>query len=214
MFFNLHHHSTDIKNGIYNLNSDEFSSENYFSIGIHPKDIGVNYEKQLDLVEKNCLQKKCLAIGECGLDGLISVPQNLQEIVFKRQIEIAEKNNLPIIIHCVKKYYEVASLCRKTNVPVIFHGFNKKKNIADMLLSKGFYLSFGSALINNLTLQKTFEETPLNSIFLETDSSDINIKEIYEKAAEIKKISIDELQKHINQLLLQIFKIKENAKLA
>lgn len=83
-----------------------------------------------------------------------------------------------------------------------------------MLLSKGFYLSFGSALINNLTLQKTFEELPLSSIFLETDNASVDIQKIYEKAAEIKNISLDELLKHVNTLLFQIFKIRENAKLA
>lgn len=84
---------------------------------------------------------------------------------------------------------------------MIIHGFNKKERIAEDLLKNNFYLSFGKAVLYNLSLQNTLKITPLDKIFLETDNDDFSIEELYEKVSEIKGISLENLNKQISENL-------------
>ncbi|AQY22164.1 TatD family hydrolase [Riemerella anatipestifer] len=206
MFFNFHHHNLN-KFGIYNLPRENYSYQNYFSIGIHPMDITSDYKKTLSNIKIIAQNEKCVSIGECGLDALAPVDEQLQTEVFKLHIELAKTLRKPLIIHCVKRHNEIARLCKNLDIPVIFHGFNKNKNIANMLLEKGFYLSFGIALFKNLSLQNVFIETPLERIFLETDASPDEIEQVYIKAAKLKQISVQELKNRIEDNILNILKL-------
>ncbi|WP_435523915.1 TatD family hydrolase [Chryseobacterium indoltheticum] len=143
--------------GIYNLEYGETPPKFQYSIGIHPQDIqSGSIEYQFDWLGSN-ITENCFAIGECGLDGLISIEQKLQEQVFKRQIEVSNELKKPLIIHCVRKFYEVISFRKMADQPMIIHGFNKKQRIADDLLKNKFYLSFGKAVLYNLSLQECFK---------------------------------------------------------
>jgi len=202
-FFDFHHHKRYIRNGIYNL-SNGIPPDFPYSIGIHPNDIDVNtIEKQFSWM-KNTMSENCFAIGECGLDSLVSVDQKIQEEVFLRQIKIANEVKKPLIIHCVRKFYEVISFKKKAEQPMIIHGFNKKRQIADDLLSNNFYLSFGKAVLYNLSLQDIIKDTSLDRIFLETDNEDFNIEELYIKVSEIKAISLEQLNEQILENLHSI----------
>jgi TatD DNase family protein len=196
-FFDFHHHKKNVKNGIYNLDIEQIPSDFPYSIGIHPKDIDVNIiDSQFQWMNGTML-KNCFAIGECGLDSFVEIDQKIQENVFLRQIKLANEVKKPIIIHCVRKFYEVISFKKYAEQPMIIHGFNKKEGIAKDLLKNNFYLSFGKAVLYNLSLQNTLKITPLNKIFLETDNDDFNIKELYLKVSELKEISLENLNKQI-----------------
>lgn len=196
-FFDFHHHKKNISHGIYNLGYGEALPEFPYSIGIHPQDIELeNVENQFDWLNSN-ITENCFAIGECGLDGLISIEQKIQEQVFKKQIEISNEFKKPLIIHCVRKFYEVISFRKMASQPMIIHGFNKKQSIADDLLKNKFYLSFGKAVLYNLSLQNVLKTTPLEKIFLETDNEDFNIQELYLKVSELKGISLEKLSVQI-----------------
>lgn len=198
-FFDFHHHKKYIRNGIYNLEINQIPPDCPYSIGIHPHDIDItDIEKQFSWM-KDMIFQNCFAIGECGLDSLVSIDQKIQEEVFLRQIRIANEIKKPMIIHCVRKFYEVISLKKKTEQPMIIHGFNKKHQIAEDLLANNFYLSFGKAVLYNLSLQDILKKAPLDKIFLETDNEDFNIEELYHKASEIKKISLE----HLNEQILE-----------
>ena len=80
---------------------------------------------------------------------------------------------------------------------MIIHGFNKKQSIAEDLLKNNFYLSFGKAVLYNLSLQNILKITPLDKIFLETDNEDFNIEDLYQKTSEIKGISLEKLNEQI-----------------
>ena len=88
------------------------------------------------------------------------------------------------------------------------HGFNKKKETAQELLSKGFYLSFGRALLYNLSLQEIARDIPLDRIFLETDTAEESIDEVYLKLAEIKEMPIETLKIEIYKNVQQVLKCK------
>ncbi|NIF07287.1 hydrolase TatD [Chryseobacterium sp. Tr-659] len=200
-FFDFHHHKKYIRNGIYNLDIGRIPPDFPYSIGIHPKDIDVsNIQKQFSWMG-SMMFKSCFAIGECGLDALVPIDQKIQEAVFLRQIMIANEVKKPIIIHCVKKFYEVISFKKKAEQPMIIHGFNKKKRIAEDLLANNFYLSFGKAVLYNLSLQDILKNTPPDKFFLETDNEDFNIEELYLKVSEIRGISLEQLNEQILQNL-------------
>ncbi|UKB83774.1 TatD family hydrolase [Chryseobacterium sp. MEBOG06] len=196
-FFDFHHHKKYISNGIYNLDIEQIPPDFSYSIGIHPNDIDINtIDIQLSWM-KSMMFKNCFAIGECGLDSLVPIDQSIQEEVFLRQIMISNEVKKPIIIHCVRKFYEVISFKKKAEQPMIIHGFNKKRQIAEDLLANNFYLSFGKAVLYNLSLQNILKDTPLDKIFLETDNEDFNIEELYLKVSEIRAISLEQLNEQI-----------------
>lgn len=202
--FNFHHHTLGNFYGIYNLELGENVPESYFSVGIHPKKIDENWEKNFEVFKKISLQYNCLAIGECGLDALIDIDANLQKTVFERQILWANEIQKPVIIHCVKWFQELIPFQKLAEVPLIIHGFNKKKSVADEMLKHGFFLSFGKSVLYNLSLQSILKEIPIDKIFLETDDTDFDIAELYQKVSEIKEISLEELQKKISENLQSI----------
>lgn len=196
-FFDFHHHKENFLNGIYNLETGKQPSDMIYSAGIHPKDIQPqNIDNQIEWL-KSVINENCFAIGECGLDGIISVDIKLQEDVFLKQIKLANEIRKPLIIHCVRKFYEVISFRKKSEQAMIIHGFNKKQSIADDLLKNNFYLSFGKAVLYNLSLQNTLKTVPLDKLFLETDNDDFSIENLYQKVAEIKKISMEQLNNQI-----------------
>ncbi|WPO82928.1 TatD family hydrolase [Chryseobacterium sp. JJR-5R] len=184
-------------NGIYNLGLRVDPVNFPYSIGIHPKDIDpADIEGQFRWLESN-ITADCFAVGECGLDSFAETDLKIQEDVFLRQIRLANEIRKPVIIHCVRKFYEVISLKKYAEQPMIIHGFNKKQSIADDLLRHNFYLSFGKALLYNLSLQHTFKSIPAERIFLETDNEDFNIGELYDKASELRGISTEKMNKQI-----------------
>lgn len=196
-YFNFHHHKINVTEGIYNVDLFNSVPENPYSIGIHPKDINPEQlSKQFEWLHQN-IQNHCFAIGECGLDAFVDANEKLQQEIFLKQINIANECKKPIIIHCVRKFSELIPFRKKTKNAMIVHGFNKKQRIADQLLENNFHLSFGKAVLYNLSLQNTLKDTPLDRLFLETDNDDFEISELYHKVSEIKNISLENLQEQI-----------------
>lgn len=189
----FHHHKPN-QTGIYNLEVNESSiAFKNFSVGLHPKDITDDWKADLEKIKAISLAKNCLAIGECGLDGLIKIDEKLQLEIFQNHISWAEEIKKPVIIHCVRRFSQILHY-KKANIPMIIHGFNKKETIAAELLEAGFFLSFGKAVLDNLSLQKLIKDCPVQKLFLETDNSDFEISDLYEKVSEIKSISLENLR--------------------
>ncbi len=191
-FLDFHHHKPN-QIGIYNLNLEEEIPAGKFSIGLHPKDITEHWKSDFEKIKEISTSENCLAIGECGLDGLISIDEKLQSEIFQTHISWAEEIKKPIIIHCVRRFSQILHF-KKAKVPLVIHGFNKKENIGKELLKAGLYLSFGKAALDNLSLQKLIEDFPIQRLFLETDNADFEILNLYEKVAEIKSISLENLK--------------------
>lgn len=206
--FNFHHHNPQIIHGIYNLDSKSDVFNRTFSAGLHPYDIHEDWQNDFEALKIHFENPNCVAIGETGLDGRLDAPTELQTDVFLKHIEAANRLCKPVIIHCVKRFQDIIHLKKYGETPWIIHGFNKNQNTASQLLSHGFYLSFGKALLHNLSLQQIFRGIPADRFFLETDDSDIKIEEIYQKAAELKQVSTDEIETIIAQ---NIFTITDGA---
>ncbi|QTD38705.1 TatD family hydrolase [Polaribacter batillariae] len=204
-FIDIHTHQKSFAENVFSIenkypNSVDFSSP--FSIGIHPWYLNKNnIEEELLFVEEQLQHKNCFAIGECGLDKITETDFKLQQEVFRKQVLLSEKHNKPLIIHCVKAFQEIIEIKKeiKPKQKWILHGFNKNVQVAKSLLKNGILLSFGAAIIKNKKLQKVVSEIPLNVLLLETDDSEIKIQEIYQKAANLKRIEVEKLQQIIKE---------------
>lgn len=198
MKYNLHTHNYRNLKGVFEVVNQyplEFTSEiPKYSIGIHPWYIKTeSLEKELSIIAEKLQNEGCLALGECGLDKRIEIPLDHQIEVFKLQLLLAKECKKPIILHCVSAYQEVIAIKKELAIenPMIIHGFSKNIQVAKSLLDNGFYLSFGKYLLRNPELATVFEYVPNDRFFLETDTIEETIFDVYQKASEIKKINIE-----------------------
>jgi TatD DNase family protein len=212
-FFNLHTHNYTNAPGILELVNQyplEFDvAIPVYSIGIHPwKIVAEKTAKELAIIESKLPLENCLAIGECGLDKRIEVPFDLQQTVFEKQLLLAEKYNKPVIIHCVAAFQELIEIKNKLriSVPIIIHGFSKNEQLAKQLLDNGFYISFGKYLLRNSELESVFKSIPNDRFFLETDTIEEGIREIYQLAAKYRQTDLETLQQTINDNFRKVFK--------
>lgn len=203
-FFDFHHHDVDKQFGIYNLKFKEDLPKSYFSAGIHPNSILDQMEEEFRWLKEISALENCVAIGECGLDSLIEVDEDLQEEVFERQIYWANEINKPLIIHCVRRFSRLLHFQKIAKVPMILHGYNKRKTIGEDLLKHQFYLSFGKSVLYNVNLQDFLRHLPLERMFLESDSAYFEIEELYHKVASLKNMEMNELTQKIRENLQNI----------
>ncbi|HEU4789279.1 MAG TPA: TatD family hydrolase [Flavobacterium sp.] len=181
----------------------------YYSIGIHPWYIDEQrLETDLQIIESKLQDSNCLALGECGLDKRIEIPLELQQMAFERQLFLAQKQNKPIVIHCVAAFQEIIATKKrlKITVPMLIHGFSKNKQVAKELIDNGFYISFGKYLLLNPEMETVFQSIPNDRFFLETDTVEEGIEEVYALAAQYKKWNMDELQQQIKSNFAAVFK--------
>lgn len=182
-------------------------SNRFYSVGLHPCYLEDNLaENQFSQIKNLILSANVIAIGECGLDRICDTKWEIQLYWFRKQINLAIENQKPLIIHCVRAFSEVIHELKsqKVNVPVIFHGFNKNQILAEQILTEGYYCSFGKGLQNEKT-QNVFRNIPTEKIFLETDSSELPIEQIYTLASDVKGIELDTLKKIIAENSKAVF---------
>ncbi|MFV8333504.1 TatD family hydrolase [Flavobacterium sp. GSP14] len=211
-FYNLHTHTATQQENVVELVNQyphEFDATiPVYSIGIHPWFIvEERLASDLDILETKLQETNCLAVGECGLDKRITIPIELQQLVFEKQLVLAQKYNKPVVLHCVASFDELIATRKKLNitVPMIVHGFSKSEQLAKQLVSNGFYISFGKYLLLNPELESVFKSIPDDKIFLETDTVSENIAVVYELAATYKGISMLEMQELIKHNFHKVF---------
>ncbi|WP_163401353.1 TatD family hydrolase [Flavobacterium fluviatile] len=204
-FFNLHTHkftnNPDILELVNQYPQDFDASIPFYSIGIHPWYIVEDrIDADLKIIEEKLKENNCLAIGECGLDKRIEIPFEQQVSVFEGQLYLAQKYKKPVVVHCVAAYQEVISIKKRLNisVPMIIHGFSKNSQVANQLLKEGFYISFGKYLVQNPDLKTVFQNIPNDRFFLETDTIEENIQQVYELASSYKELKNDDLRSVIS----------------
>lgn len=203
-YYNLHTHKFTNNPDVFELVNQypwEFN-ENIpsYSIGIHPWFIDENrLSTDLQIIEQKLKLSECLALGECGLDKRIEVSMQLQIEVFEKQIALAEKYQKPLVLHLVAAFDELIEIKKRLNisVPIIIHGFSKSEQLAKQLINNGFYLSFGKYLLRNSEMETVFKSIPNDKFFLETDTIEETLEEVYQKAALYKNISVEELSSKI-----------------
>lgn len=177
--------------------SDE---ENLYSVGFHPWHLeSVEIHDCLQAMERTMNLPNVVAVGECGIDRAIDTEVVWQEHYFWKQAEMAKKYSKPMIIHCVRAYPEVIRMKNKVNpsLPWIIHGFRANEQTAASLIKNGFYISVGGKLMDDPMKSKAFSRIPLERLLLETDDTHDSIHAIYEQAARLFNIQVEDLQERI-----------------
>jgi TatD DNase family protein len=208
---------TSVKDSERTLLLSEPFSEIFVSIGIHPTSLHEDNKPQEEIfqeLEKLSTQKKCIAIGETGIDRYHDDRfLELQKEFFQKHIALAEKKNLPLIIHSRNAETEILEILHKhTPKRFVVHCFSGDEEFLKNILDLSGYISIGGVLTfkNAHSLRETIKQCPLERLMLETDTPFLapqsvrgsmnepaNIKEIAETLAEIKGISLRELEETI-----------------
>jgi TatD DNase family protein len=211
-YFNLHTHSYSNQEDVVELVNQypqEFTDTfpNY-SIGIHPWFIEEDrIEADLAIIESKLKEPNCLAVGECGLDKRIEIPFELQQTVFERQLLLAEQYQKLVVIHCVAAFQELIAIKKrlKISIPFVIHGYSKNEQLAKELVANGCYISFGKYLLRLPQLESVFRAMPNDRFFLETDTDEQTIQEVYALAAQYKGLSVAQIKELVNTNFRKVF---------
>lgn len=146
--------------------------------GLHP--LYLSYHKKEDLfkLDQLCRQKLPVAIGEIGLDFYYpDTDRDKQTDLFKQQLYLAAKFQLPVLLHIRKAHDQVQSILRKMHFKNggIVHAFNGSRQQADKYTELGFKLGYGGNITYDKAtrIRKLAAELPLSAIVLETDAPDM-----------------------------------------
>lgn len=197
--------------GIKQLELESEIPEYFFSLGIHPKDSSLfeNRKEELNdkLIEK-CKLKNCLAIGEIGLDTRYD-NHEAQEKLFVLQLQVAQQLQKPIILHAVNSIDRILVLHKKYSptCPLVYHGFNKTSALNRIIEHPNLFFSIGESILTNSSLQEAVKSIRIQQLFLETDTSTIELNSIYEEVAKIKSIPLHELIEEIYKNAKRVFKL-------
>jgi TatD DNase family protein len=172
----------------------------YFTVGHHPwwTEAPLSGEELLNL-ETLLLDKFCLGIGECGLDKLKGASKEIQEEVFYQHIMLANKHNVPLIIHCVRQYDQVINFRKKYGkTPWVIHGFRRNQQLAKSLIDQEIMVSISPFENMNESFTEMLRALPSESYFIETDSEyTLNIMERYQIMANLRGIDLEELEEQM-----------------
>ena len=184
-FIDIHTHHRVVTNGTQ------------WSAAIHPWRVKHSNLTRLETLLK---ENRIAAIGETGLDRIHKDTFNLQLEYFEKHILLSEQYQKPLIIHNVRGTDEILRLHKKhqPKQPWIIHGFNGNAAEAQLFIEKGIFLSVSESLFyENRKIAKAISSIPLDHLFLETDTSEKTIQEIYEKAAERLNLPLEVLKERI-----------------
>lgn len=189
------------------------------SVGIHPE-----YTDNYDLndLEELIKNNKVYAIGEIGLDyHYNNENKDEQKELFNKQLDLAEKYNLPVIIHIREAMQETFDILKKRKLKGVIHCYSGSIEMAREFIKLGYKLGIGGVLtFKNSRLFEVIEKLDLKDILLETDSPYLspepfrgrknnpsNVYYVAKKIAEIKNIKVDEVIEKTTSNCKELFDI-------
>ncbi|MGY4691897.1 TatD family hydrolase [Salibacterium sp. K-3] len=198
----------------------------YASIGWHPVDAVDMTERDLEWIEELSAHPKVVAIGETGLDyHWDKSPADVQKEAFRKQIALAKKVNLPLVIHDREAHQDIVDVLREENAAEtggIMHCFGGDLDIARQALDMNFHISFGGPVtFKNAQLPKDVaKEIPMERLLVETDcpflaphpnrgkrNEPAYVKLVAEKIAELKGMTLKELAEQTTENAEKLFRI-------
>lgn len=203
----------------------------YSICGVSPNDVVENENQvqaqvnQIEELLKENESHKIVAVGEIGLDyHWNSQNKEIQKETFKRQIELANKYELPIVIHTREAVYDTLEILKQNEVikKGIFHCCPLNRELVKEGLKLGFYISFAGPITfkNSKNAKEVVKLVPINRILIETDSPYLapepkrgtrndsrNVKIVAQKIADFKKLTLQEVAAATYNNALKIFEI-------
>jgi TatD DNase family protein len=177
------------------------------AFGVHPAHAGLLTPAVLSELRR--LSQFAVAIGEIGLDYAITTPsREVQQNVFRAQLQLAAEAGLPVLIHCRKAFSDLLTILKQHPVTGVMHAFSGSTEMARECLRLGLHISLAGPVtyenaVRPLAVAKT---VPLDRLLLETDAPDLApephrgelnrpsyLLTIAERVAEVRGISVSEL---------------------
>ncbi len=195
----------------------------YATIGIHPESIDDEVDKLELLYNKS---SKIVAIGEIGLDYAYTKDNKEKQIeLFKKQIKLAEKLKLPIVVHSRDASLDTYNVIKENvdiNTKVLFHCFAPTDDLVSLVLERKYFVAFGGNITypRNISFKKYIEMIPIEQIVIETDapylspipfrgkinnSSNLNI--VCKKLAEYKNMNEEEVSRILYRNSVEFFNL-------
>lgn len=198
----------------------------YASVGWHPVDAIDMKEEDLKWIEELSEHPKVVAIGEMGLDyHWDKSPKEIQKEVFRKQIRLAKRVQLPIIIHNREATADIIEILEEENaadVGGIMHCFSGSAETAKKCVGMNFYISLGGPVTfkNAKKPKEVAAEIPLDRLLIETDcpylaphphrgkrNEPSYVKLVAEQIAEIKNLTLEEVEEATTQNARKLFGI-------
>ena len=148
----------------------------YCALGIHPTEAQNAKADDFEEIIKLAVDKKVVAIGECGLDYYWDKTYiNEQKEVFLKQIEIAKQLKKALIVHdreAHKDCFDILAANIKDEIPVVMHCFSGSYEFAMECINKGFYVALGGVVTfkNAKKVHEIASKIPIEYLLLETDA--------------------------------------------
>ena len=204
-----------------NIESVELSNNDniYAAVGYQPTELDNIGDDYIEVLEGMLDNNKVVAIGEIGLDYYWNKDnRNIQIEVFKKQLELASKYNLPVIIHSRDAVGDVYNILKEYNVRGVIHAFSGSYESAMEFIKIGFKLGIGVITFKNCKLKEVISKLKLEDIVLETDSpyltpvpnrgkrnSPLNLIYIAEYISKLKCVSVEEVISTTNKVACELF---------
>lgn len=203
----------------------------YATVGISPNDVTEDYVSDIEKIEElliaNLNSGKIVAIGEIGLDYHYDVDRDMQKDAFIRQIKLANKYDLPIVIHTREATVDTINILKENIVNNVgmFHCCPLNQELVKEALKLGFYISVCGPITfkNSKNAEVIANMIPLDRILVETDSPYLspeplrgrrndsrNIKYIVEKIANFKKVEPEVVMDSVFENIKRLFKNVKN----
>ena len=195
----------------------------YSAIGLNYDGIDNFNDKDIEDLEELIKSNKIVAIGEIGLDYYWTKDNKDKQIYFfEKQLSLAEKYNLPVIVHARESIQDTYNILKKYKVKGTMHCYSGSLEMAKEFIKLGFKIGVDGPITykNNVKGVEVVKEIPIESILLETDSpylapepnrgkqnSPLNLIYIANKVAEIKGISVDEVIEKTTENAKELFNI-------
>ena len=192
----------------------------YLTLGFHPSEVN-NYD--LDYLKEALNNPKVVGLGEIGLDyhyGKEDIDK--QKELFRKQLDIATKLNIPIVIHSRDATKDTINILKEYDLKGVIHCFSGSLETAKEYIKMGYLLGIGGVVtFKNSKLYKVVEGVSLENIVLETDSpyltpepdrgkknSSKYIPIIAKKISDIKKVKLSEVEKTTTNNAVKLFDLK------
>ena len=163
----------DAKSNIEVLKSVEKYPSVYGALGIHPEYFENYTLDDIKFIEDNLSNPKIVAIGEIGLDYHYSKENKDEQIkLLELQLELAEKYDIPVIIHSREATEDTINTLKKYNVKGVIHSFSGSLETARIYIKMGYLLGINGVItFKNCNLKDTLKEIPIENIVLEDDDT-------------------------------------------
>lgn len=199
----------------------------YTAVGWHPQDAKDMREEDFDWLRDLSKHEKVIAIGEIGLDYYWDTsPKDVQQKIFRQQIQLAKELNLPIIIHDREAHQDIVDILRQekaSEVGGIMHCFSGSLEMAKECLDMNFYISFGGPVTfkNAKKPKEVAKQVPLERLLMETDCPYLTpepfrgkrnessyVKYVAEAIAQLREMETEELVKVTYHNAMNLFRLK------